>query len=89
MLKDLLKIAAVGAVIYGAYKLGEKKGKENSYIPFEPNPEPIVVEPICDEEKYVIMLIDELKKKPNKTQKDKDNLSLLQVKLEQLKRQKK
>jgi hypothetical protein len=41
-----------------------------------------------DEETYVLGLIKELKNKPDKTQKDKDTIGLLEVKLNQLKNKK-
>ena len=41
-----------------------------------------------DEETYFLGLIKELKNKPDKTQKDKDTIGLLEVKLNQLKNKK-
>jgi hypothetical protein len=37
---------------------------------------------------FVVGLIKDYKDKPNKTKKDRDNLDLLNIKLEQLKKQK-
>jgi hypothetical protein len=36
------------------------------------------------EEEYIMDEIEALKRKPNKTRKDRDNLSLLEIKLQQL-----
>jgi hypothetical protein len=51
----------------------------------KPSPKPI---PIKEEEPtekdYILSLINQLKSKKNKTQKDKNNLGLLEVKLKQL-----
>lgn len=44
-----------------------------------------VIEKTDDEETYVSGLIKELKSKTDKTQKDKDKISLLEIKLKQLK----
>jgi hypothetical protein len=66
-------------VVYGAYKLGEKNGKSmnqnDGYIPDSKR---------YSEEEYIMDEIEALKRKPNKTRKDKDNLSLLEIKLQQL-----
>ncbi len=48
-----------------------------------PEPKPIEdKEP--SERDYILSLIEELKRKKNKTQKDKNNLGLLEIKLKQL-----
>jgi hypothetical protein len=66
-------------VVYGAYKLGEKNGKSmnqnDGYIPDSKR---------YSEEEYIMDEIEALKRKPNKTRKDRDNLSLLEIKLQQL-----
>ena len=80
--KQLLRYAFFGALIYGAYKLGEKNAKdpEETKVPD--------IEPSESDEKseadYIREIIDCLQMKPNKTRKDKDNIDLLQVKLKQL-----
>jgi hypothetical protein len=48
-----------------------------------PEPKPIQKEEPTERD-YILSLIDELKSKKNKTQKDKNNLGLLEVKLKQL-----
>lgn len=45
---------------------------------------PDIAQSELSEKNYVLNLIDELKHKSNKTQKDKDNLSLLDIKLQQM-----
>ena len=86
LLRNLLKIAGAGAILYGVYKLGEhhanQKLQENT-IPVI-NDEPKVE----TEEEKVLGLIQELKDKPNKTKTDKFNIELLEVKLNQIKKKK-
>lgn len=86
LLRNLLKIAGAGAILYGVYKLGEhhanQKLQENA-IPVI-NDEPKVE----TEEEKVLGLIQELKDKPNKTKTDKFNIELLEVKLNQIKKKK-
>jgi hypothetical protein len=48
-----------------------------------PKPKPIKKEEPSERD-YILSLINELKSKKNKTQKDKNNLGLLEVKLKQL-----
>jgi hypothetical protein len=91
--KNLLKIAAIGAVVYGAYKYGKSVGtneNENNLtkIPDEKKYPFEEIEEIDSEENYVIRLIQELKDKPNKTQKDKYTIELLEIKLKQLRNKK-
>ena len=79
-MSKLFKILAVGALAYGAYKLGEHNAnkKINQTLP-EDKPEEKDTE-----EDYILELINELKNKPNKTKKDKYNLELLEIKLNQI-----
>jgi hypothetical protein len=76
---EILRYAFLGSVVYGAYKLGEKNGKSmnqnDGYIPDSKR---------YSEEEYIMDEIEALKRKPNKTRKDRDNLSLLEIKLQQL-----
>jgi|694.fasta_scaffold48316_5 hypothetical protein len=78
-LSEILRYAFLGSVVYGAYKLGEKNGKSmnqnDGYIPDSKR---------YSEEEYIMDEIEALKRKPNKTRKDRDNLSLLEIKLQQL-----
>ena len=78
-LSEILRYAFLGSVVSGAYKLGEKNGKSmnqnDGYIPDSKR---------YSEEEYIMDEIEALKRKPNKTRKDKDNLSLLEIKLQQL-----
>ena len=49
----------------------------------KPSPKPIKKEEPTEKD-YILSLINELKSKKNKSQKDKNNLGLLEVKLKQL-----
>ena len=90
---NILKVAAVGAVVYLAYKLGEQRANQKMKVAPEP------LKPIQDlfyedvvkeksEEENVIELIRELRNKPNKTKNDKYNIDLLEVKLRQIRNKK-
>ena len=82
----MVKWGLLATVIYGAYKAGQHNGKQNNVTP-KPNPQPespIVEFDSNSEEDYILDLIRELKNKPNKTQKDRYNIELLQVKLNQI-----
>lgn len=93
--KDILKVAAVGALVYGAYKLGEKSAQKK-YIDIEPIEDEKdfsdtfnetiddAKTTLNDEIKYIRDLIDNLQKKPNKTKNDRNTIELLRIKLEQL-----
>ena len=81
---NLLKAAGVGAILYGAYKLGEK----NALRSMEQEVTPIKIEDKPKTEVDIIVeMIDELRRKAGKTRKDRDNIELLEVKLKQLKNQ--
>jgi hypothetical protein len=85
--KNLIKWGLFAAIVYGAYKAGQNSGKLMSVSPQpnpQPSPEPIVEFESNSEEDYILDLIRELKNKPNKTQKDRYNIELLQVKLNQI-----
>lgn len=86
-MRDILRIAFVGAVAYGFYKLGEKHGKRN-VIRESPSIEPVDVEPEVPaaktEEDYIREIINELKSRPDKNKKDKNTIDLLEIKLQQL-----
>lgn len=80
---NLLKIAGAGALLYGAYKLGEYHANQkvqNTSPPEAPKEK--------TEEEEVIELINEMKRKPNKTRADQNNIDLLGVKLKQIRKQK-
>ena len=93
--KDILKIAAVGAVVYGAYKLGEKRGQKQ-YIDIKPIEDDKDIFDVVDEKveegksaldqeiKYIKDLIKSIQDKPNKNKNDKNTIDLLKIKLEQL-----
>ena len=84
-LNTIVKLGALAAVVYGAYKLGEYQAKKSVNVKPEPRPnEPFVEVPNQSEEEYVSELIRDLKNKPSKTQKDKNNIELLEVKLKQI-----
>lgn len=79
---NLLKIAGVGALLYGAYKLGEYQASQEEEVVIEQEPK------VETEEENILGLIKELKDKPNKTKTDKFNIGLLEVKLRQIRNQK-
>jgi hypothetical protein len=86
--RNLIKLAAFGAVVYGAYKYGKSVGDKESKIenpPTEPNSPPFQeIDQTESEERYLVELIEELRQKPHKTQKDRYNIELLEVKLKQI-----
>jgi hypothetical protein len=86
LLGNLLKIAGAGALLYGAYKLGEYHANQQ----LQDNAIPVINdEPKLEtEEKKVLRLIQELKDKPGKTKTDKFNIELLEVKLKQIRNKK-
>jgi hypothetical protein len=73
-LKNLVKIALVGGLAYGAYKVGEHNGLEKGKRSVMSDDEKEEIDHLKD-------LIDELKKKKNKTKGDEYNLELLKNKL--------
>lgn len=82
---NLLRAAGVGAILYGVYKLGEK----NALRSMEREQSPLEIEEKPKTESDIISdMIQELKQKPNKTRKDKDNIELLEIKLKQVNNQK-
>lgn len=91
-LSDIVKLAAVGALVYGAYKLGERNEKKRQNYPEPKNlNEYEDAEVVPQEEKkeqteadFIKDLINSLRGKPNKTSKDRDTLELLEIKLKQL-----
>lgn len=81
---DLALLAGVG---YLAYKWGQNTEKTSQREVKEILEEPTeVFNDQADEEIYVAKILEELKNKPNKTQKDKYNIGLLEVKLQQLRK---
>jgi hypothetical protein len=80
---NLLKIAGVGAILYGVYKLGEHHANQKiqNVLPPEPPKEKT-------EEEELIELINEMNRKPNKTKSDRNNIDLLEVKLKQIRNKK-
>ena len=92
LLGGILKIAGAGALLYGAYKLGEihanRQIKENDIEPIVPLD--VIKEEVKEktEEETVIELIEELRNKPNKSKNDRFNIDLLEVKLKQIRKQK-
>ncbi len=94
-LKNLIKIVAMGAVVYGAYKYDKSVGDKSIQPEKRENPFPELTEyPFVEidetetEIQQVTELIQELKSKPNKPQKDRYNIELLEIKLKQLKNKK-
>ncbi len=83
LLGNLIKTALGFGALYVAYKVGESMGREK-----EKNLLQSAKDEVDSEIQFITNLINEYKNKPNKTKKDKDNLDLLHIKLEQLKRKK-
>jgi len=90
---NLLKVAGAGALLYIAFKLGERHANQNLEAPIDPVqptqdvPYEVVVEEKT-EEQHVVELIQELRDKKNKTRNDKYNIELLEIKLKQLRSKK-
>ena len=90
---NLLKVAGAGALLYVAFKLGERHANQNLEAPIDPVqttqdvPYEVVVEEKT-EEQHVVELIQELRDKKNKTKNDKYNIELLEIKLKQLRSKK-
>ncbi len=70
------QLLLLGLVGYLGYRLGRNLEKNKPK-----NPE---VVDTSDEQNFISRMIDELKSKPNKTQKDRDNIDLLRIKLDQI-----
>lgn len=83
LLGNLIKGALGFGALYVAYKVGESMGKDR-----EKNLVESAKNEVDSEIQFVTDLINDYKNKPNKTKKDRDNIDLLNIKLEQLKRQK-
>lgn len=83
LLGNLIKGALGFGALYVAYKVGESMGKDK-----EKNLVESAKNEVDSEIQFVTDLINDYKNKPNKTKKDRDNIDLLNIKLEQLKRQK-
>jgi Rieske Fe-S protein len=83
LLGNLIKGALGFGALYVAYKVGESMGKDK-----DKNLIQSAKNEIDSEIQFVTDLINDYKNKPNKTKKDRDNMDLLNIKLEQLKRQK-
>ena len=81
LLGNILKTALGVGVVYVAYKVGESMGKDKNKNLLKG-----VKSEIDSEIELITSLIKELRDKPNKTKKDKDNLDLLGIKLKQLER---
>jgi hypothetical protein len=80
VLGQLFRVAAAAAIVYGAYKYGQSVCEEESTGRVN-----TVKSEIEKEFDLTMELINELKLKPNKNRKDRDNLDLLNIKLMQLK----
>ena len=76
-LSNLVKVALVGGLAYGAYKAGEHNG-------IEKGKRSVMSDDNKEEIDHLKGLIDELKKKKNKTKSDEYNLQLLRDKLYEL-----
>ena len=76
-LSNLLKVAIVGGVAYGAYKFGEHEGEDKGR-------RSVMSDSYKEEKDHLKDLIEELEQKKNKTKKDEYNLGLLKSKLLEL-----
>ena len=76
-LSNLLKVAIVGGVAYGAYKFGEHEGEDKGR-------RSVMSDADKEEKDHLKDLIEELKQKKGKTKKDEYNLMLLESKLLEL-----
>ena len=82
--KTISNLLIGGLLVYLAFEIGKKTGKKEETVK-----KPVIIENEDDEETYVTQLINELKNKSDKTKKDKYNIELLEIKLQQIKRDKK
>jgi hypothetical protein len=86
----LLQLLLLFLVGFIGFKWGQNVQKNREQKPAEVTPEETSTEfnDSADEEIYVAQILNELRKKPKKTQKDKYNIGLLEVKLQQLRKRK-
>ncbi len=82
LLSNLVKGALGVGIIYVAYKVGESMAKDEKKNILED-----AKSELDYEIEFITGLIKDYQEKKNKTKKDKDNLDLLKIKLEQLQRQ--
>jgi len=86
---SFLDVLVLGGVGYLAYKMGQKSEKQKQeYTKDLLEEDNAKFNDVADEEIYVAQLLTDLRNKQNKTQKDKYNIGLLEIKLEQLRKQK-
>lgn len=79
----------LGGVAYAAYKTGQNSEKnKQEYAKDLLNEDAAVFNDEVDEEIYVAQTLQELRNKKNKTQQDRYNIGLLEVKLKQLRKEK-
>jgi hypothetical protein len=79
----------LGGVAYVAYKTGQNSEKnKQEYVKDLLNEDAAVFNDEVDEEIYVAQTLQELRNKKNKTQQDRYNIGLLEVKLQQLRKEK-
>lgn len=83
---DLLILGGVGYIAYKTGQNSEKTKQKYAQDLMEEDSQKFNDE--ADEEIYVAQLLQELRNKSNKTQKDRYNIGLLEIKLEQLRKQK-
>lgn len=90
-MRNLLKLIAIGAVVYGAYKLGERQGQktlidrnDKDFLDSIDESLQEGTQLVNSEIEYVKNLIETIKRKPNKNSRDRNTLDLLKIKLEQL-----
>lgn len=76
-LGNLIKVALVGGLAYGAYKFGEHEGEDKGR-------RSVMSDSDKEEKDHLKDLIEELKQKKDKTKKDEYNLMLLESKLNEL-----
>lgn len=82
-LSEILRYAFLGTVVYGSYKLGEKNGESKAQSEKDYSVNPLDSKKFSEIE-FITEEIKKLRKKPNKSRRDKDNIELLEIRLKQL-----
>ena len=82
LLSNLIKGALGVGALYVAYKVGEGMAKDKDKNLLEK-----AKSELDYEIEFITGLIKDYQEKPSKTKKDKDNLDLLKIKLQQLEKQ--
>lgn len=86
-----IQLIVLGLVAFLSFKWGQNAEKiKHIKRPEEKTPDKISSDFIQtdDDETYITKTLNELRKKPKKTQKDKDNIGLLEVALREIRKKK-